>query len=399
VLATLALALRSEPIVAMQPMPEPADVARALSLVQAHDPRRAQPGAVSALRLNERELDLLLNHAGARWLDASVQVSLERRAASVRGSLHLPPNPFGRWLNVQARWLETGGLPVLDSLQIGGLPLPAWLGERVALALAERAGLLGELQFAAGVVRRVTFAPQQMGVIYAWSNDSADRMLAALLPLADQERLHAHGQYLSQLVERQGPGWQVSLAPLLGPMFELARQRSAAGGDAATENRAALVVLTFFVNGRPLNPLLPRTQPLPRPRFVQVTLAGRDDFPRHLLISAALAAEGTSPLSKAIGTYKEVADSRGGTGFSFNDMAANRAGTRLGELAVRAPEKLQAVLAAGVQESDVMPAWADLPSGMSEAEFKQRFGGVGTPVYLGMMAEIERRVGALPALR
>ena len=32
----------------------------------------------------------------------------------------------------------------------------------------------------------------------------------------------------------------------------------------------------------------------------------------------------------AIGVYKEVRDSRGGSGFSFNDMAANRAGTRFG---------------------------------------------------------------------
>ena len=59
-------------------------------------------------------------------------------------------------------------------------------------------------------------------------------------------------------------------------------------------------------------------------------LQARPAGPRHLLISAARAAEGGGPLSDAIGVYKEVSDSRGGSGFSFNDLAADRAGTRLG---------------------------------------------------------------------
>jgi hypothetical protein len=130
-----------------------------------------------------------------------------------------------------------------------------------------------------------------------------------------------------------------------------------------------------------------------------VTLAGRDDFPRHLLISAALATEGTGPLSRAIGVYKEVIDSQSGSGFSFNDMAANRAGTRLGEWAVAQPQRLQAALARGVKEADLMPPWADLPEFLPEAEFRRRYGGVGAPAYETMLAEIDRRVEALPVFR
>ena len=46
-----------------------------------------------------------------------------------------------------------------------------------------------------------------------------------------------------------------------------------------------------------------------------------------------------------------------------------------------------------------MPPWADLPSDMTETQFKQRFGGVGDVAYVAMLAEIERRVDALPVLR
>jgi len=94
-----------------------------------------------------------------------------------------------------------------------------------------------------------------------------------------------------------------------------------------------------------------------------------------------------------------VADARGGSGFSFNDMAANIAGTRFGELAMRAPEQLQARLARGVTDDDLMPAWADLPEFLPEAEFVRRYGGIGAPRYEALMAEIDRRVGALSLFR
>jgi uncharacterized protein YlaN (UPF0358 family) len=46
-----------------------------------------------------------------------------------------------------------------------------------------------------------------------------------------------------------------------------------------------------------------------------------------------------------------------------------------------------------------MPATADLPEFMQEADFKRRFGGIDAPEYKKMMAEIERRIAALPLYR
>ena len=397
----LAAALQREPAVnALGDEPGAEDVARALDLVRVHDPRRSNPGQVSTLRLSEHELEVLLNHAALRRMTGAASLNLQRGGATVRTSLNLPANPFGRWLNVQAQLVETGGLPVLARLQVGELPLPPWVGEKALLWAARRAGLEPQLQAAAAVVQRVGFRPQQLAVVYAWRDDSAETMLGALVPLEHQLRLRAYAVHLAQLVARQPTVWTASLASLMGPMFELARQRSAAAGvDAAAENRAALVVLTLFANGRGVEAVLPAAGNWPRARPLQLTLDERTDFPRHLLISAALAAESTNPLARAIGVYKEVADSRGGTGFSFNDMAANRAGIRLGELAVTQPQRLQAALAGGVKDGDLMPRWKDLPEFMNEAEFMRRYGGVGAPAYEEMLAEIDRRVAELAVLR
>lgn len=391
--------LQDEPTVAVTADIAPTDIARVLALVRAHDPRRVPPGQLDAVVLGERDLDVLINHFAYRRLGVPARVSLTPGVAELQASLHLPSNPVGRWLNVRVQVLETAGLPQITALQIGALPLPAWLAEPLLHRAAESAGLSAELAMAADVVRRVNFQPQQMALSYVLRADSAERIVAAVVPPAEQQRLRAYSDRLVALAAGMPSAGVSSLAHWIGPMFELARQRSQAGGDAAAENRAAIVALTLYANGRNLDSFLPAARHWPRPQPQRLTLAGRDDSPLHLLISAALAVEGSSPMSKAVGLYKEVADSRGGSGFSFNDLAADRAGTRLGELAVQQPLRLQAALAGGVQEADFMPHAADLPESMPEREFKRRFGGVGEPRYVAMVAEIDRRVGALAALR
>ena len=374
------------------------DVERVMQIARAHDPRKARPGRVSAVAVNERDLDLLLNHAAQRWLGARLDVSLTSGAAGMQASVEWPSNPFGRWLNLDARWLETGALPVLDALHVGRLPLPRWLAEMLLHAAAARLGSGADLQLVAEVVQRVKFMPGQMSVVYVWHNDTSARVLAALTPPAEQRRLRAYSDRLVELAARSGPAWTVPLPQLIGPLFELAQQRSGSG-DAAAENRAAILTLALFSTGRGLGAVVPAARHWPQPHWLQVTLQGRDDFPQHFMVSAALAIEGSSPLASAIGLAKEVADSRGGSGFSFNDMAANRAGTRFGELALREPARLQARLAAGVDDHSLMPDVADLPEFLSQAEFTRQFGGVGAAGYLRVLADIERRVAALPLYR
>jgi len=300
----LLAALQGEPAAAVREDIGPLDAARVVALLRAHDPRRAVSGRISAVTLHERELEVLLDHGARRWPETTSRVHLQRNAATLTMSVHVPPNPFGRWLNVRARLVQTGGLPALESLRIGALPIPAWLGERIALRLIERAELLGELRLTADVVQQVRFAPQQLQVVYAWRDDSARRMMEALLPAAEQGRLRVYAERLAELAARERPAWEVPMTRLLMPMFALARERTAAGNDAAAENRAAIVVLALFANGRGLPSVLPAARDGPRPRPLRLLLAGRDDFPRHFLVSAALVVESTGALAQAVGLAK-----------------------------------------------------------------------------------------------
>lgn len=87
---------------------------------------------------------------------------------------------------------------------------------------------------------------------------------------------------------------------------------------------------------------------------------------------------------------------RGGSGFSFNDIAADRAGTRFGERAVQQPHRLQAALAGPMRELDLLPDFSGLPEFLPAAEFRQRCGEVDFPASLRVLANIDARLLANP---
>ena len=82
------------------------------------------------------------------------------------------------------------------------------------------------------------------------------------------------------------------------------------------------------------------------------------------------------------GDRKELDDSRNSSGFSFNDLGADRAGTRFGEMAAASYQgaaHLSRQVERSLREPDFFPVIANLPEYMTEAEFKRRYGGVGQP--------------------
>ena len=128
-------------------------------------------------------------------------------------------------------------------------------------------------------------------------------------------------------------------------------------------------------------------------------LHGRWDFSQHYLIAAALAANGGSRLANALGLAKEEDDAKRGSGFSFTDLAADRAAARLGERLTDArATQTQHFLAQASQDIDLMPDFTDLPEFMPGEEFVRRFGGVGSSRYESVIHEIDKRLTLHPLL-
>lgn len=374
------------------------DVERALQVARQHDPRRAIPGVTRTLRLSPHEAEVLLNHAAARLRPGHWRVQVGAERLEVRGSVQAPAWAARRWIDLELLARQSAGLPRLEALRVGPwevpVPLATWLLEQAA----ERAGLGTAGSGAAVTLQSVRLQPTRIELTYAWGSEASVRLTTALLPAAERERLRQYARVLADHAAAH-PRPSHALTQLLPPLFEFARQRTAQGGDPALENRAALVVLGLVANGLGLETLLPerRDELLARP--IRVTLAGRSDSLQHFLTSATLAADAGTELADRVGLFKELADARGGTGFSFNDMAANRAGTRLGALAVGDPARLQRLLSGSLSESDLLPDVSDLPEGLSEREFRRRYGGPGSPAYERLRLDIEERLDTTPLFR
>ncbi|MEK8053551.1 hypothetical protein AACH10_25065 [Ideonella sp. DXS22W] len=405
-LGALALALQGQPQVVAGPQIGPDDIARARTLLQRHDPRRSAPGVQRAIALTPRDIELLIGQAGSHYApdgQARARVSLKAGQARVQTSLALPrslPAPLGgRWLNVDLQLADTSALPEVQSLHLGRLPVPGWLAERALPRLLEAVGLQAQGDLAQRIVSRVQFSDAMAVVAFAWPARLRDTMASTLLQPDEQERLRVYVERLAAVAPARGADRRVALSALMPTMFSLARQRAGDGPDAVRENRAALLALALVANPGALHELVPASRRWAPVRPMTVLLRGRTDTPLHFLVSAVLALEGSGPLSDAIGLYKEVSDSRGGSGFSFNDLAADRAGTRLGLRARQDARALQQALAAPLRDDDLLPDVSDLPEDMPEREFVRRFGGLQGAPYREMLARIEQRLDQLPLLK
>ncbi|WP_292992951.1 hypothetical protein [Nitrosomonas sp.] len=379
----------------------PAHIERAKHIIKTNDPRTMKPGVLRTLALSQEEVDLTVNYLASRYARGSSRIVLQPGKAMLSASFELPSNPFGRFLNISALLHESDGFPVFDQLQIGQLSIPEWLADMLFEYALRQLNAREDYRIASDTVKKISVADGRFIVTYDWQADLPDRIRSILLPHEEQARLKAYQERLAENV-RSGSGTaEMTLADVMAPLFRFAAERSTSG-DAVAENRAAIVVLAFFVNGKGLGVIVPAARDWPQLPPHKVLLDGREDFSQHFTISAAIAANAAAPLSNAIGLYKEVDDSRSGSGFSFNDIAADRAGTRFGVLAANNNEsalKLQRQVAAGIRDSDILPRVADLPEFMPETEFRKRFGGIDSPAYKRIMDEIERRIAALPLYR
>lgn len=394
--AAVFLTIDTQPTIERTAAITPSTIERAKRILDQNDPRKLKPGTRRTILLSNDDLDRAANYVANRYGGGSAQVGLQNGSAQLAASLRIPRLPLNLYLNVDATVVEQTPLPRLTAVRIGRLPVPTWMAHW-AIAYGPRAfGLDLEKVSWSKIIHHVTIRERAVAITYEWQENAFTSLRGVVIPSEDRERIAIYQELLVSITEKYGRR-SISLVDLLVPLFQLTRERGPYG-DAAGENRAAILVLAFYVSGESLGRIVPELKSRRAPVQHQVLLGQRDDFAKHFMVSAAFAASAGSPLADALGLYKEIADSRGGSGFSFNDIAADRAGVRFGESAANSASagKLQTKVGAGIVETDFMPDTADLPEYMAEAEFKRRFGGVNGAAYKRMMAEIERRVAALP---
>lgn len=369
------------------------DIARAKAIIKQNDPRQLPAGAAHSIQIAPKDLNLAANYLLQKTVDGKVRMALADQLLRLNATLKIARLPMRNFVNIDAAITSEGGKPRITRMQIGRLHIPAILSNGLLdLALDQIAQRSGKASIG-DLIQDLRLTPEAIHLTFRWDTDLLERARTTLLGDGDRDALRFYHDELVRLMNN-GLGRKGPLVDLLRAMFASAQTRSYAA-DPVLENTAMLTVLGTWASRQDLARLVPGD--LARPGRFRWKLDGRTDFAQHFLTSAALAARGDSTLSDAVGLFKEINDTDAGSGFSFTDIAADRAGTRFGSkvtASTRAARDAQHLLAAGIAESAIMPSVKDLPEHLRGAEFRQRFGHVGSPEYHAVMQEIERRIGS-----
>jgi hypothetical protein len=404
----------NRPAVTSVRTPTAADATRANALWKRVVDQILNATTVTTLIFKEKDVNgvfALMSRAIPRLVG---EASISPRGLDVAITLRLLRNPLRNYVNLRFGLKPSATGLDIATTSLGRIPIP---GAAMTTLIRHSLNLMLGDDTGSKLIQSVTaaqFKQEEAKLRLEPVPDLRERLLVFSRRLGDVRNevsplgnRDAIGIYYTSLVELDyiGMGYRsVSLAEVLGPLFLLVKDRSEFGHP-AKENQDALLALVIYFGDRRFERL---TGPVRRGvlkghrrRNRGVGLGGRRDLLLHFIISAGLKLVSDHGIAMAIGEFKELLDSNeGGSGFSFVDLAADRAGLRFAEIAADAnggARHLLGVLAGKANEKAFFPHFTDLPEGLSEGAFKRRYGDVNDSRYVGLVAEIDRRLAKAEA--
>ncbi len=368
-----------------------------------------RPASVPSSKITLSEVDLnevlALTVRGIRATKAQARINSDGLTGNI--TLHLPQNPFGDYINVAAI-IEpfNDGLKV-SKLTVGDLNISGQLLLTIIESVLNRAlegETLGSELLAS--IESLSVDHSKLTVVYHPVSNFRHKVkrLKAQVQFGEDDSQRVRGYYQQLcLFRQQAPkGGYNALSPYLSHIFHYAQQQSVESEQPAEENRAAVLALALFLGSNRFDTLIGALdRSTCRPARGYIGLANRNDLRLHFIFSAALQVISSSGVSFSIGEFKELLDSeRGGSGFSFADLAADRAGIRFAEFAVDedSARQLQKMSEEFAKETVFFPSISGLPEGIHQQEFERR-GGIESEFYKKHLATIEQRIDRLVLYR
>jgi hypothetical protein len=375
------------------------DIARAKKIL--HEGSKTKPDEIGIIELTQADLNLAANYLLNRYSKSAVKIELKNNVLRFTVTMTLPRNSLGRYLNISFRLGndDDSELPSLTKFKAGKLLLPAKFAAFVIDNIIRYTSLNDYFILATRPIKAIKIDQQKISITYYSSLETLIQARNILTQSGDSPELDIYRQKLAEIIARHDPAWRLSLADLLKPLFELAYQRSTLE-NAIEENKMAIMTVNDYVNKKETKNFLSSAASKPiKVKHYSTFLYKRIDLAQHFIGSAAITASVNGQVAKVVGEEKELSDAQGGSGFSFIDLAADKAGTRFGEMATSSPEsarRIQKAMSEIKDYSDFMPDPRDLPEHMNEAEFKQRYQSVDSPAYQELSKQIDARIAATP---
>lgn len=409
IFVVLALAVEIRPRAPLA-APDAAGARAALAAGQTLQSFVESGGADGRLSLQAAEIEALLASAGRLVPGAAAAARLGDGDVGLTLSLGPPFLPAPFWANLRLDFAAGPAGLSITRARLGKLPLPPALVEAALVRGADHLlAMPGTGREAMAGIVGLDATDGRLDIALGFDPGARSALIDRLRERFDfgggeNGPVFAHLWWLDKAGDEGNLPRRGSVLPYVEAVVTRADRMSRRWGDVPDRDRMAAGFLALAIYcgepaiGTAVGVRLREQMRGEGNHCERTTLGNRVDLKRHFLVSAGLFAEGGGPAAFGVGEVKEILDSgEGGTGFSFDDMAANLAGARLAAAFLEAPsDRWPAMLALIGGEGDVMPDVSDLPHGLSEAAFRDRFGAVDNPAYRDMLAEIGRRVDALP---
>ena len=388
-----------------------AEKRRLVRLVRSKSPRYLQEGQTQTLHLTGHDINVLLSWGlslGSQ--NRKAKVSLERDMVLLSVSIGVAPGVGKtRYLNLEmAGRSEIEGEILnleVNRCRLGSLEIPQWLLNLISPAITSQLRHDRLLKPFLDAAEDVTIEPDSIAVTYGPLHLQRHRFREELFgPAGSGEELlastRAQAEHLLAVIS-QSPDKQPAFNECVENVFALARIRSIDGRDPVIENRAAIFAMGMLMGHRRVKEFLgpvniSHSNHAARRILSRVVIRGRSDWTKHFCLAAAIALLSDEIVSDAASLLKEQLDSDiGGSGFSFSDLLASRAGTTFAVWATRNEDAARAIqnhIVRGFQIDDFFPPAADLPEGLTDAELQTKYGGVGGEGYSRIIQDIERRI-------
>ena len=368
------------------------DIQRAKQILHLTPEERDQ---IKTIVLNQKDINIAVNYLLNHFFENTVQIQVGEQIIFAQIAVFVPKTIWGQYLDFSFKLLQTDTGVKIKSFKIGEISVPDPAANYLIPAIAHTTPLRKYWQLADNYVKDIRFTPDGLQISYLGSMVQAAKQLA-IQKHREYPNLHLYQQQINDIVSQHDPAWRLSLMELLQPLFSSAYQRST-DDNAIQENRAVIIAVGSYIYKHELRRYLPLG--LVYSTEYQVFAYKRIDIPQHFIASALLAAVDASLLSEQLAVDKELGDAEQGSGFSFIDLTADRAGTRFGQLAIASPKQareLQRQLSEAKDYTAIIPNIQGLPEQMDEPTFNSRFGNTGSQPYRDMIAEIDKRIADLP---
>lgn len=361
-----------------------ADLNRAKKILR--EGSKTRPDEVGTIQLSLADMNLVGNYLLNRFNKGKVNIALKDHKIRFAVTATLPDNSVGKYVNISFRLGHENGnqLPTLTKFKAGELLLPSKVAAFVIESVIKNTSLNEYFLLATDPIKAVTIDNDKITITYHPSRETLDNARDLLTySKISNDRPDDYQKKLTEIVRQHDPTWRLSLADLLKPLFELALQRSKPE-TAIEENRLVIDTVNHYVNTLKTEP--PVTNP-----YYPAYLYKRIDLAQHFIGAAAITASVNGQIAQVLGEEKELRDAQGGSGFSFVDLTADKAGTRFGELAVspKTARKLQEDMALIKDYTDFMPDPRQLPEHMDEATFRERYGSINSESYKKVIKQID----------